>query len=44
MKRTLTALVALLTLLIAGCNPEESDLGVNLVDPSTIYNGKTDTL
>ena len=44
MKRTLTALVALFTLLIAGCSPEESDLGMNLMDPSTIYNGKTDTL
>lgn len=28
----------------AACTNDDSDLGVNLADPSTIYHGKTDTL
>lgn len=35
---------ALLWMLPAGCADEESGLGTNLSDPSTIYNGISDTL
>lgn len=43
-KKSLILFSSFLLLLFAACNTEESDLGVNLVDPSTIYNSKTDTL
>ncbi len=40
--KLLTALI--LTLCLAACTNEDSDLGVNLVDPGTLYNIKTETL
>lgn len=41
---TIITLAATLTLCLAACTTEESDLGANLVDPSNLYNSKTDTL
>lgn len=38
------AAIALLTSTFSSCVDEESDLGINLVDPGTLYNGIADTL
>lgn len=41
----LTLAAALLSALLpCGCSDENTDLGSSLVDPATLYNGKTDTL
>lgn len=42
--KILTALTALAMLCAVGCTDEESDLGVNLADPNTIYHGQHETL
>lgn len=33
-----------ISLLLGACSDKESELGLNLIDPSTLYNGKCDTL
>ena len=38
------AAALLSALLPCGCSDENTDLGSSLVDPATLYNGKTDTL
>ena len=44
-RHTLTLLaLALATVTFAACEDEESDLGIDLTDPSTLYQGYTDTL
>ena len=47
MKRTLFPLLASLLLtssLLTSCTDKETEIGLGLTDPSTLYNGKTDTL
>ena len=44
MKKLLLAAAALLLLAATACTDEESELGLGLTDPATLYNGHTDTL
>ena len=44
MKKLLLAATALLLLAATACTDEESELGLGLTDPATLYNGHTDTL
>lgn len=42
--KSLLTLAVLTLACLAGCSPDETDLGVNLTDPGTRYHGKQDTL
>lgn len=44
MKKLLWAAAALLLLAATACTDEESELGLGLTDPATLYNGHIDTL
>ena len=44
MKRTLLPVLGALLLALTACNDKETEIGLGLTDPATLYNGKADTI